>query len=45
MAFGCDHGDGWYGILEALCARLEEILREETHDPDSSFNPSDFKIL
>lgn len=25
MRFGCDHGDGWYRIIEEICSRIEAI--------------------
>lgn len=25
MCFGCDHGDGWYDILEDICTKINAI--------------------
>lgn len=25
MCFGCDHGDGWYRIIEEICSKIEGI--------------------
>lgn len=35
MAFGCDHGDGWYDILRSLCERL--TLLAETFNIEIAF--------
>ena len=26
MAYGCDHGDGWFNILDSLCANIQHHI-------------------
>lgn len=35
MAFGCEHGDGWFGILDAICEALERFSRPEDQVPEA----------
>lgn len=27
MAWGCEHGDGWFPIIESLCKTIERIIK------------------
>lgn len=27
MCFGCDHGDGWYHLIEAICRMVDQHVR------------------
>lgn len=40
--YGCDCGDGWFSILDALCGLIARNLR---HEHELLGAPSDFKIL
>lgn len=28
MCWGCDHGDGWYNILERMCSLIQHYIKE-----------------
>jgi hypothetical protein len=32
MAFGCEHGDGWHGILRAACKLIDTHTNRRTQD-------------
>ena len=38
MAWGCEHSDGWYGIIRALCKSISSHIKH-------SKEPIDFKFL
>lgn len=33
-AFGCDVGDGWYGLLDEMCAKIQNVYDENGKSPD-----------
>lgn len=40
LPWGFEHGDGWYGLIEALCARINKILES---DPGASMQVKQVK--
>ena len=37
MAFGCEHGDGWFDIIRCVCAAIENYLKRMETRPDYEF--------
>ncbi len=32
MAWGCEHGDGWFGIIHGLCASIDRHVKRKNID-------------
>ena len=33
-AFGCECADGWYGLLDEMCAKIQAVYDENGSEPD-----------
>lgn len=38
MAWGCDHGNGWYRLLYQTCLKIEEALKDDPNKDNFHFN-------
>jgi hypothetical protein len=37
MCFGCDHGDGWFFIIEAMCHLIDQHIKNDGWDQKASY--------